>query len=354
MSNPVRNYFQALFEGIGGGWNRFWFTPSSPVPLAALRILAGILLLWSHWSYTGDLDLLFGRQGLLPPDRVEQIYINPSPEGVERFATRMAMFSYLNFAQNSGQLWVLHIAGFFVIGTLIVGFRSRTAAVLAVIVHLSYMHRAPLYTGQFESILAFLLFYLCVGPCGACWSLDRWMLDRRAAKNSAVSQPAFLLSGIAPSYQATIAIRLLQVHTCLVFAMMFIGMLGSPSPEAPWWTGQAVWWLLARVETRPFDLTALGTGRQGEKLMEVWTHVIVWFEGLFALLVWNRLARPLMIVLLVVMWAPLLALATGLYAFALAMAVAGLAFVSGEAWLELASLVSGGRVPAPQRVLANA
>src|SRR4051794_13490804 len=45
------------------GWCRFWFTPADPTPLCLMRIVAGLLALYVHISYTFDLQDLEGRDG---------------------------------------------------------------------------------------------------------------------------------------------------------------------------------------------------------------------------------------------------------------------------------------------------
>src|SRR5262249_62083067 len=44
-------------------WCRFWFTPADPTPLCLMRIVAGLLALYVHISYTFDLQALEGKDG---------------------------------------------------------------------------------------------------------------------------------------------------------------------------------------------------------------------------------------------------------------------------------------------------
>jgi hypothetical protein len=59
----------------------------------------------------------------------------------------------------------------------------------------------------------------------------------------------------------------------------------------------------------------------------LWTHVIVAFELLFPVLIWNRLARPALLAAAVLVYVPL-TLVTGLALFFASLLVANLAFVS--------------------------
>jgi hypothetical protein len=106
--------------------------------------------------------------------------------------------------------------------------------------------------------------------------------------------------------------------------MMAIGKLAGEV----WWNGQGMWWMIARPEMRLVDWTSLAAY---PKIVAVWTHAQVAFELGFAILVWNRAARPGLLALAVVAWL-LLAPVTGLVTFSLMMLVANLAFVS-PAWI---------------------
>ena len=70
-------------------------------------------------------------------------------------------------------------------------------------------------------------------------------------------------------------------------------------------------------------------GQLGEYFLNFWAHAIVYFELAFPILVWNRLARPLILALAAVGWLSL-ALATGSLLLALALLVASASFVSAE------------------------
>ena len=190
-------------------------------------------------------------------------------------------------------------------------FAARDIGVLSLIVVLSYVHRAPMLTSEFEPILALVMFYLCLGPCGAYFSIDE-LRHRKSPGDAQLASPL--------SLAATVATRLLQVHLTAVYVMMALGKFSAET----WWTGDAIWWLVARPESPGFFLAR--PLAEHSYVVNAWTHAQPFFELGFAVLVWNRLARPLMLGLAVVMWG-LLALATGLHLFCLMMVIANLAFV---------------------------
>jgi hypothetical protein len=342
MMTAIRDYFAALVESFGHGWNRFWFTPSDPAALSLLRICTGLIALYVVLSYTPDLDVLFGPAGLVSPESLESLQAETSDVLRRQFVSHQARdamprefaFSYLNHVHSSSMLYAAHWAGVAVLALYTAGLFTRVTSVLALVVALSYIHRGPLLTGHVEPILAFLMFYLCLGPAGAEWSLDRFLRLRASAAQpvqiSTVSRGA--LAGDHGEGQlsaaATISLRLIQIHVTLLYALMAIGKLSSEV----WWDGLAVWWLIAKPESRLVDLTWL---HAAPMVVYAWTNFIMIFQAAFPILVWNRLARPLMLGLSIIVWASLAPI-TGLLTFSLLMMVLNLAFVPPQvvrSWL---------------------
>jgi len=341
MRDAIVNYFRTLSREFGGGWNRFWYRPSDPITLGVLRIFTGLYA--SYWVATYAFDLLrfFGPDGVLPVALIDRLQRVALPPGETYYA-----FSYLNYLHTPAQLWAAHLLGVAVLLCFTLGLFTRITSILALAVVLSYIHRAPILTGQVEPILAFLLFYLCLGPAGACLSLD--------ARRKSTAGKSFHADGNGRGYSfpATISLRLVQVHTSVVYVMMAIGKLAGPEGENTWWLGDAAWWIMARPGTRLVDLTPLLA--EHVYLVDAWTHAIVLFELAFGLLIWNRLARPLLLVWAVAMWLSL-ALISGMTGFCLMMLVANLAFVPAETYRAVISRTrSRKREPAQEQVPASA
>ncbi|MFM8435933.1 MAG: hypothetical protein ACKOBP_11450, partial [Planctomycetia bacterium] len=78
---------------------------------------------------------------------------------------------------------------------------------------------------------------LLVGPSGGVLSLDA-ALGRGDPR---------------PSVRANIALRLLQVHLCVVYLFSGCGKLLGAS----WWEGTALWGAIANEQYRTLDLTGL-------------------------------------------------------------------------------------------------
>ena len=217
-------------------------------------------------------------------------------------------------------LWALHILGFVVLAAMTVGFLSRLSIVLSLGVVLSYVHRAPMITGPVEPILTMLLCYLCVGPAGSSLSVDRLLGLGKPGLASWL-----LGTGVDDSsWTANLSLRLIQVHLAGLYLMMGLTKLAGGT----WWDGTAAWWLIAHADSRIVDLTFV---HAYSYVLDILTHAIVLFEISFGVLIWNRLARPLMLLVAMPMWL-LLAILSGQVAFCAAMLVANLAFVPPAVW----------------------
>ena len=56
------DYFRELGRSTVAGWNRFWFNPVDPATLSLIRILAGLMLLYTHLVWSLDLEAFFGKK----------------------------------------------------------------------------------------------------------------------------------------------------------------------------------------------------------------------------------------------------------------------------------------------------
>jgi hypothetical protein len=324
MTRADSSYLETLVSETGRGWNRFWFTPSDPLPLGVLRIAVGAIAVYLIASLTPDLNRYFGARGMLPVSALVNLEeptrndLQTVPAPVREAMPREYRFSYLDRIHSDGALTAVHFLGLGVLLLFTLGLFTRITAVAALIVFLSYLHRGPMLTSGTEPIVAMLIFYLCIGPSGSTCSLDAWL----AAKRQSHSEHDIEADAIATSPWATLALRLIQVHLTLIYAMMAVGKVGNEV----WWSGMGIWWLIARTDSRMIDLTGL---HQVPLLVNAWTYAVLFWQSLMPILIWNRLARPLMLGLNAVMWI-LLAPVVGNLPLAAIMIVASLAFVSPE------------------------
>jgi len=339
MFERFSNYFSEMGDRLGSGWNRFWFTPTDPRPLAWLRIAVGLVAFWFVASYSFDLVWLFGQDGLISVEAIDTLH--------EQQAQRPWTFSYFWYASSPSALWTLHILGMLIVAAFVAGLYSRISAVLSLLVVISYIHRAPLLTGVAEPVLTMLMFYLCLGPTGACLSVDAWLARRK--KTDKKDGAADEAKGPARSWTANLALRLIQVHVALIYLMM--GLAKFRDPTDVWWLGEATWWLMAQPDSRWIDLTGFFAPDRpvSTYLLNAWTHAILIFELAFALLIFNRWARPLLLTISVPMWISLALIASDVSGLCLLMLIANIAYVPAAVLSGLAPGKSADRKETAER-----
>lgn len=296
----VRDAIADWLRAAADGWNRFWFTPRQPQTLGLIRILAGTMLLYSHIVWSLDLMAFVGPDGWVKPEVSRELF------------ARTTAWSLLWHIRSPAALWAVHIAGALVLVGLVVGWHSRVMAVLAWLLTVSYCHRASQATFGLDQITSMLAMYLMVGPCGAAYSIDRWLRARRDATQESPR----------PSIGANVATRLIQVHLCVIYLFSALGKTRGQM----WWDGSAVWYAVANYEYQSLDVTWLV---HFPWLVALLSHVTLFWELFYCVLVWPRWTRPVMLSLAVAVHGGI-ALCLGMATFGIAMIIANLAFISPE------------------------
>lgn len=306
MSSPsaslktiCRNYVTDSIRQSVGGWDRFWFTPADPATLSLVRILAGLMLLYTHFIWWWSSADFFGPTSWMPAATVRDVE-----------TTRFA-WSHLHWSTSTIVLSASHIVAVTACIALTLGVWSRAAAVVVFLLTVSFNHRIPGALYGLDQVNAFLALYLCLGPCGACYSLDRWLKNRFQGEDAAIADK---------SISANLAIRLIQLHLCIIY--LFAGL--SKLQGAAWWNGTAFWGGVASLEYQSMDMTWLATWPLTVNLL---THVTVLWELSYCALVWPRLTRPVMLFLAICVHGGI-ALALGMKTFGMAMLIANVSFVT--------------------------
>lgn len=310
MNSLVARYPLDLGRWLVEGWNRFWFTPRDPATLGVIRILAGAMLLYTHAVWTIGLEDFMGAHPWVPRASAEFIY---GPE------TMRWTWSLLWWCDTPAKLWTAHAIALAAFFCLTIGFQTRIASVLSFVFCASYANRVIASQFGLDQINMMLALYLMVGPSGAAYSVDRLIARWRAGKPLGLP---------VPSIMANVAIRLIQIHMCVIYFNAGISKLQGQM----WWEGSAIWGAVANLEYQSFDCTWLCNHPYLGALM---THTTVIWEISFAALVWNRMLRPLVLFVAV----PLhlgIAFGMGMITFGFVMLYGCMAFV--EPWVTRAVL----------------
>lgn len=277
-------------------WNRFWFTPADPTTLGLIRVLAGLMLFYTHAVWTLDLEAFFGEQSWLSHEVITQA----NRDGYS--------WSILSWCRSPATLWAAHISALTTFALLTIGLWTRVVTLLAFIFVVSYANRTPGALYGLDQVNSLLSLYLMIGPSGSRLSIDAWRVRRigRTTETSLVT--------------ANLSIRLIQCHLCVIY--LFAGL--SKLQGVTWWNGFAFWGGIANQEYQTLNLTWLA---DWPLTINALTHLTVAFELSYCVLIWNRRTRPLLLLAAVVLHLGIV-IALGMPTFGLAMLIANLAFVS--------------------------
>lgn len=284
------------------GWERFWFTPAPPHVLAIIRICAGAMLFYTHLVWGKNLMAFLGPNAWVTAETARNI------------AAGSYQFSIFFYIESPTLLWIIHIASLVIFAMLTVGLFTRVSSVLAFIMAVQYCHRLHGTLFGLDQMNTMLALYLMVGPCGAVFSVDRWIARLRSGSWPPVKK----------SVTANVALRLLQVHLCVIY---FFSGVNKMKGEL-WWDGNAVWGAISNYEYQSFDLTWLA---KFPFLVGLFSHATLFWETTYPALVWSRKTRPLVLAMAVAVHAGI-AMFMGMITFGVIMIVANFAFVPAD-WL---------------------
>lgn len=314
--NWLARYLRDLARDAVQGWNQFWFAPADPATLGLIRLLTGLLLLYTHAVWTLGLEDFFGEHSWVSREALE-VLAPRDAHGQPETGNSWSYFWWIDSLPapwSHRMLWTAHLAALAVFALLALGLLSRFSALAAYLAAIAYIHRARATEFGLDQVNCMLVMYLWIGPSGGAWSLDRlWAAWRHRRRTG---QP---LADASPSVSANLAIRLLQIHVCIVYLFSALGKFQGIS----WWSGQALWYVLANPEYHAFPIEWLA---RWPVLGALLTQIVLYWELFFCALVWPPRLRPLVLAIAVPFH---LGIAFGLriLPFGLGMLIACLAFV---------------------------
>ncbi len=260
----------------------------------------------------------------------------------------MTAFSLWFHVTDPRAMMAAHLAVVLASFFLMVGFCTRVMSVVTWFGFLSYIHRNPTALFGADTMMVILLTYLMIGPSGGALSVDRliaawwsrakpgvihaWcrLLGRPLPADADIA-PATYDPQPTPTVSANVAVRLLQIHLCIIYLIAGLSKLLGPS----WWSGHALWSVLANYEFAPMHFEAYNRllrllGRNQlvfETFLTGGAIFTLVFEIGYAFLIWRPLMRrPYLLAALLLHG--LIGVLMGLKTFALIMLVMNFAFLS--------------------------
>ncbi len=300
MISRIAQPFLIGLHAAATGWDRFWFSSASPRLLGIMRILVGAMLTYTHLVWSLALPTFFGNDGVLPPKYAGMLYGDSA-----------GLWTHFAWIQTPWAMWLFHLCAILTMLLFTLGLWTRGTAILSFLFMVSYAHRATGALFGLDQINGFLTLYLAIGPSGAAYSVDQWLRRKRSLPDSA-----------RPSVMANIALRLIQVHLCVVY--LFAGC--AKLQGASWWNGEAIWGAIGSLDYQTVDLTWLAHAMW---LVNLVTIVSLAWEVSYPFLIWNRHARPFYLALAVLVHLGI-GLCMGMLTFGAIMIIANMAFLNAD------------------------
>lgn len=239
------------------GWQRFWFEPESTATIAIVRIAFGAVTTLWFATLIPTLLVFFG------------------PDGMLLARPQLAPWTWTLLTLASGRpvlLVVLWLLALLSAVALTVGYRTRLAALLVFVGLMSFTRQMPLAINGGDMLMRTLSFYIVLAPAGAALSVDRWRKARNRFWECPVSAPWVL--------------RLMQIQLSVVY----LSTVWEKTAGASWRDGTALSYALRLVDLQRFAAPSFVT--DSVWFMQLMTFGALGLELAIGVLVWNRVARP--------------------------------------------------------------
>lgn len=283
-------YASRRADRLWQAWCAFWFESPAEERVRVFRFTLGALLFALYAIRSLDLRLYYSESGLMPLSAVA--------DAVPMDYRKSLFFLF----PGDAALWLGDIALLGALAALAFGLWPRLAALAALLLNVSFIHRDMAPTYGVDMIATFFLFYLC-------------------------------LAGSRSSALLSMACRLVQLQVCIIY-----GYAGLDKVKGPlWWSGEALWGVVSNVQIARWDFSWLS---HFPLLLVLATFTTLMWEIYFPAIVWIRPIRKFVLAFGVLLHV-CIAVTVNIPFFALLMILSYITFLDeGEAralgrWLRL-------------------
>lgn len=237
-------------------WERFWFASGQTSAFALFRVAFGAVVLAWTLSLAPSLYSLLGSEGVVPD------HPDPGTGG----------WSLLQISDSDVLVTALYLL--LLVGSLflVVGFRTRLAAVLVFVCLVTFGRRNPWMLNSGDLLITVLAFYVMLMPSGEALSVDRWLRTRRGFWE-------FPARSLWP-------LRLVQVQV----SILYVAAVWEKVRGTTWNDGTAVSYAFRLEDLERFPVPDFVT--DSLLLVNLMTYGTLAVELALGILVWNRVLRP--------------------------------------------------------------
>lgn len=240
-------------------WDRFFFEPVSPLPVAVYRILHGCLVLAAVAMLWPDADIWYTQTGVLPRALAKELL-------AER---RLNLFGLVPDTAAGARVFLALLA--LAAAALTAGFKTRASAAAVFIGLASLHHRNHFILHSGDTFLRVMTFFLICSEAGSVVSVDHWLRLRRG---QATADPPLL----APWGQ-----RLLQLQMTTLYFFTFL----AKASGTKWVDGTALYYILNLDEFHRFPISWLSdylplvkAATWGSLAVELALATLIWIKEL--------------------------------------------------------------------------
>ncbi len=211
-------------------WQKFWFAPTSPLPMAVFRIFVGALLLQNILINIGsDYMTWYGPKSIISFQTIKNYWWFNTPH--------FDIFQILPPTEAGAMtFWWLYVLALI---CLTCGFCTRYAAIIVCLCNVSMHNHEPFNINGGDSMLRLYSMYLPFSECGAALSIDS--LIKRFLHPELKHEKVLVLC---------LGTRLIQLQICIVYWSTFCYKIVGPQ----WLDGTAVYYATRLQDMAKFSL----------------------------------------------------------------------------------------------------
>ena len=223
-------------------WKRMLFDRLDPRPAALMRIVFGIVVLWTFVDLTRDARFLFTDEGMWLTKMARKNYggkltqLYDPEHGFEHwydiFIVLWGKFSILHLRSDPTFVYSLYAAMLGCITLMIFGVYTRITTVLSwILVEQVYRYSPLFYTGG-DTVVRVFMFLGMFCRWGEAYSFDNWRRNRKAILGTATALPPLRRIPAWPQ-------RLMMLQLAIIYSATGLLKTGGT-----WMTGTALYYSL--------------------------------------------------------------------------------------------------------------
>ncbi len=247
-------------KDITSGWNRFFFEPVSPLPIAVYRILFGLGVIANHVLLMPDLHAWFSDRGT----------ISFATGGRLVGGAGLSLFAVL--PPTAFWMWFVWALSFVTALLVTIGLFTRTSSIVLFLTLVTLHHRNPVILNSGDTWFRIAGFFLMFSQAGAALSVDRLVRIARGKESG------------APEARVPWAMRMIQLQLAFLYFHAFVWKAIGPM----WLSGTAVYYTSRLSEFWRFPVPYVF---EHMWTIKIWTWATLVVEFALGTLVWVKELR---------------------------------------------------------------